>query len=435
MRIRGKPWWLFAAGNLTGAAVAASLFLFGPFAGPPELEPGELVVLSGQDDSTGGQRQHLIDLWNDSHPGNRARIVTVPQDADGQWFEMANRAEDGDTDIFNLDVAWTAYFADPPSGRRLIRPIDEELLTERPGDAFMAKPLQTCRYEGRLWALPFNTDAGLLYYRTDQQLKPPFTWPAIEAAAGRAGFEGAYTGQLARYEGLTVNVLEAVWAAGGRLDVAADGRVSLDLDRWDEAVRRLTPRRDAGPHVVLPESTSFDETGSRVAFQDGRVLFMRNWPVAYRTMLAGDQPQAGGAGGEQTGPGRRPVPFAVTKLPGPSVLGGQNLAISERTKKPRAAQALIEFLTNQRSQEMLFDPGGFAATRAAVYENETIKQKYPYAPLLREAVDTAQLRPMSPNYVAFSKRLNLQVSQVLTGRQPRLPRDLADQLTRALQGR
>ena len=68
------------------------------------------------------------------------------------------------------------------------------------------------------------------------------------------------------------------------------------------------------------------------------------------------------------------MPFAVAKLPGPSVRGGQNLAISERTTKPRAAQALIELLTSQRSQETLFDPGGFAATRATVYENETIKQ-------------------------------------------------------------
>ncbi|BCJ56490.1 ABC transporter substrate-binding protein [Actinoplanes sp. NBRC 14428] len=424
MRVRGKPWWLFAAGNLTGAAVAAALFLVGPLAGPPELEPGELVILSGQDDSTGGQRQQLINLWNDSHPRNRARIVSVPQAADGQWIEMASRAEDGDTDIFNLDVAWTAYFADPPSGRRLIRPIDESLLAEKPGRAFMAKPLETCRYAGKLWGLPFNTDAGLLYYRTDQGLKPPFDWAAIERGAGRAGFEAAYTGQLAGYEGLTVNTLEAVWAAGGRLDVAADGRVTLDLDRWDEAMRRLTPRR-TGPPVVLPRSTTFDETGSRGAFQDGRVLFMRNWPVAYRAMTAGDEP----------GPARPPVKFSVAKLPGPSVLGGQNLAISERTRKPRAAQALIEFLTNDQSQRALFDPGGFAATRAAVYEDETIKQKYPYASLLREAVDTARLRPVSPNYVAFSKRLHQLVSEVLTGRQKQLPRDLADRLTQALRGR
>jgi multiple sugar transport system substrate-binding protein len=426
---RRTPWLTFIAGNLTGALLVAGAFLFGPLAGPPELEKGELVILSGQDDSTGGQRQQLVNFWNDSHPNNRARIVALPQAADGQFAEMVNRAEDGDTDIFNLDVAWTARFARPPSGRRLIRPIDESLLAERPDRAFMAKPLATCRYDDRLWALPFNTDAGLLYYRTDQGLRPPFDWAGIRSATSTVlardkTFQAGYTGQLNDYEGLTVNFLETVWALGGDLTIAGDGTVSLDLAKWNEAARLLAPYRGAQPRLVLSDSVSFDESASRSAFRNGRALFMRNWPVAYRAMTAADQPQGG-----------RAFHFDVTRLPGASVLGGQNLAISDRTRKPRAAQALIEFLTGERSQRILFEKGGFAATRAAVYEDETIKQKYPYLPRLREAIDTARLRPVSPNYVSFSTVLNELVHQVLLDGGQSLPPDLADRLTRALQGR
>jgi multiple sugar transport system substrate-binding protein len=422
--LRLKPWIGFAVGNLTGAALVASLFLFGPLSGPEELERGELVILSGQDDSAGGQRQQLVNIWNDSHPRNRARIVTLPEAADGQYAEMVNRAEDGDTDIFNLDVAWTARFADPPSGRRLIRPIDESLLAERPDRAFMRNPLATCRYDGRLWALPFNTDAGLLYYRTDQALRPPFDWAAIRAAGVRPGFDATWTGQLNSYEGLTVNFLETVWSLGGDLAVSGDGTVSLDLNRWNEAARLLTPPPEGVRGLILRDSLNFEETSSRSAFRDGRTLFMRNWPVAYRAMVTGDPARSGGR-----------FAFDVTRLPGDSVLGGQNLAISERTKRPRAAQALIEFLTGERGQRLLFVNGGFAATRAGVYEDEAIKQKYPYLPRLREAIDTARLRPVSPNYVAFSGVLNELVHEVLTGRLAALPPDLADRLTRALQGR
>ena len=425
--LRPKPWLTFVAGTLTGAAVTAALFLIGPLAGPQELEPGELVIISGQDDSTGGQRQQLINLWNDSHPHNQARIVTVPQASDGQYSEMTGRSQDDGTDIFNLDSNWTAFFADPPSGRRLIRPIDESLLAEKPDQAFMKKPLDTCRYAGKLWALPFNTDAGLLYYRLDQGLKPPFTWASIrEAGRQRPDFEAAWTGQLNNYEGLTVNVLEAVWAQGSDIRVGADGRVSLDLAKVNAAVKLLTPPPAEKPRLILPDALTSFEDGSRSDFQEGRVLFMRNWPVQYRLMLTGDRP----------GPGGKPVSFGVTQLPGGSVLGGQNLAISERTKKPRAAQALIEFLTGDRAQTNLFVEGGFAATRGRVYEDEAIKQKYQaYLPQLREAIDGARARPVSPNYVAFSQRLSEQVYEVLTGRQPALPADLADQLTRALQGR
>jgi multiple sugar transport system substrate-binding protein len=420
------PTWLtFAAGVLTGAALVASLFLYGPLAAPPELEPGELVILSGQDDSSGGQRQQLVNLWNNSHPRNRARIVPLPQSADGQYAEMVQRAEDSGIDVFNLDVAWTARFADPPSGRPLIRPIDEDLLVEPPDRAFMEKPLETCRYDGKLWALPFNTDAGLLYFRADQGLKPPFTWPALQAVKpAERGFKAVYTSQLDDYEGLTVNVLETVWALGGDLTVDESGRVSLNLAKWDEAVRTLTPRRDGAPGLVLPDSLRYSEAGSRDAFQEGQALFMRNWPVAYRTMLAADQPRAAG----------RPQRFGVTRLPGDSVLGGQNLAIAERSRKPRAAQALIEFLTSAESQRALFEKGGFAATRAAVYEDEGIKEKYPYLPELRGAIETARLRPVSPNYDAFSKLLIARVHEVLTGAKGELPRDLAEQLSRALRG-
>ncbi|WP_305788973.1 extracellular solute-binding protein [Symbioplanes lichenis] len=409
--MRGKPWWLFAIGNVTGAALVAALFLWGPFVAEPELEPGELVVLSGADDSSGGQRQALIELWNKSHPRNQARIEPIPRVADEQLIEMMARAQDTETDIFNLDSTWTALFAHPPSGRPLIRPIDAGRLAVPPERSFMKKPLETCVYDGKLWALPFNTDAGLLYYRADQGLKGPFTWADIKP---RPGFEAAYTGQLGDYEGLTVNILEAVWAEGGDLTIDEGGTVTLDLAKWDAAVERLKP----GP-VVLRDSTTFEETGSRTAFADGRVLFMRNWPVAYRAMQSSDSP----------------VPFAVDRLPGPSVLGGQNLAVSERSEQPRAAQALIEFLTSEPSQRTLFDPGGFAATRARVYEDETIKKRFPYAETLRAAVDSARLRPVSPYYVDFSEVLHTEVAKVLTGQAPQLPRNLAAQLSSALRGR
>ncbi|WP_161952701.1 extracellular solute-binding protein [Actinoplanes sp. TFC3] len=424
MRVRGKPWWIFVAGNLTGALLVAGLFVAGPFAPPDALEPGELVILSGKDDSRGG-RQVLIDLWNDSHPGNRARIDELPEAADGQYAQMYNRTEDDTTDIYNLDVTWTAAFADPSSGPARIRAIDESALAADPGDSFMPNPLQTCRYDGKLWALPFNSDAGLLYYRSEKAQAGPFTWAGIARAPDR---EAAYTTQLQQYEGLTVNILEAVWSLGGDLDVDEHtGQVTLDLAIWDEAARRLTPRRDGKRSVVLGDSTTFTEGTSRDAFRDGRVPFMRNWPVAYRIMAGGDA--------SPTETPVEPTWFKVAQLPGASVLGGQNLAISARTKQPRAAQALIEFLTSEHSQRILFEKGGFAATRDAVYNDETVKQNYRYAPTLHAAITTARLRPRSANYVTFSKTLAALVHDVLVGRTQQLPRNLAAQLTQALQGK
>jgi multiple sugar transport system substrate-binding protein len=414
----------FALGGLTGfltaAVIAVAVFVLAPIGGDPDLEPGNLTILSGGDDSEGSQRQQLVDLWNDSHPHNPAKIIPVDQAASGQYSEMMAEARNPGIDVFNLDVTLTAAFADPPGDSSpWIRPIEESWLAEKPAGAFMANPLSTCRYQGKLWALPFNTDAGLLYYRTDLGASPPFTWAKITStAAAHTNFQAAYTAQLGDYEGLTVNTLEQVWAYGADLTIE-NGQVKLNLDAWNAAVRQLLPARNGRPGLVHLDALRSQETQSASTFQNGSVMFMRNWPVAYRTLKSADPK----------------LPFEVTALPGPSVLGGQNLAISARTEKPRAAQALIEFLTSERSQNILFDRGGFAATRADIYADERIKTEHPYAFLLHTAIDNARLRPVSPNYVAFSETLSNQVHKVLAGEQPALPADLADRLTAALRGK
>ncbi|WP_433307060.1 extracellular solute-binding protein [Actinoplanes sp. CA-030573] len=412
--MRLRPTRDFVLGFVSAAVMVSGVFLVASRGGEPELEPGPLTVLSGRDDSAGGQRQQLVDIWNAAHPHNPARIIPINGVAGDQYTEMLAQARNPGIDVFNLDVTLTAAFAAGPDP--LIRPIERSWLAESPEQAFMAGPLSTCRYEGKLWALPFNTDAGLLYYRKGLGAEPPFDWAKIKATAARhPEFRAAYTAQLGPYEGLTVNTLEAVWANGGDLSVGPDGTVRLDLATWNAAVHTLIPPRDGEKGIVHPDALRSQESESTSTFADGSVMFMRNWPVAYGAL-------------EKIG-------FGVTALPGPSVLGGQNLAISALTKKPRAAQALAEFLTSAGSQRVLFDKGGFAATRAGVYADETVKADRPYAPLLLTAIESARPRPISRNYVAFSETLSREVHAVLDGTQPDLPPDLAASLTQALRGR
>ena len=341
---------------------------------------------------------------------------------------MVARAQSGDdqVDIYNLDLTWIAEFTD----NEYIRPMAEAGMDT---SGFLDKPLETCRYAGRLWALPFNSDAGLLYYRNDLVPQTPGTWPLIEDAIDQAfrqpdrssALMAGYTGQLANYEGLTVNALEAIWDAGGQV---VDQNGDVVIDEFSDEVRigldRLLPSL-RNPPVVLAEFLEHHESESREAFQKGKVLFMRNWPVAYRNLEQ--------AAEEEGSPG--PVPeFAVTQLPGPSALGGQNLAIAAGTTKPKAAQALIEFLTDPRSQQVLFERGGFAATRKVVYEDAVIKERYPYAQDLLEATRSARLRPVTPYYSRFSEVFREEVHKALESRRP-LSEDFAERLSEALKGR
>ncbi|MFG1927070.1 extracellular solute-binding protein [Cryptosporangium sp. NPDC048952] len=415
------------AGFLVGVLLVGLVLYAYPSLTGDEWEDGEIVLLSGQDDSAGDQRQALIEEWNQLHPDHRARIEEVNSIADAERSEMLARADgDGsDVDVLNLDVAWLPEFAEAG----LLRKFPDDRVDR---DAFLRQPLTSCEYDGTLWALPFNTDAGLLYQRSDLVKRAPTTWEDMRAeTAGVLGGDppkgtvpdAGFVTQLDDYEGLTVNALEAVWSTGGEI-VDDEGEVRVDSAAASEGLLRLVngvrPDGDAWP-MILRESLVLSEQPSTTAFRNGRALFLRMWPVAYRTLT--DPGESGTTG----------VKFAVSPLPWPSVLGGQNLAIAKRSEHPRAARALIEFLTDSRSQQILFERGGFAATRKVVYTDAEVKRRYPYADELYKAVEGARLRPRSPHYALFSEVLREAVHEgLVTGAWP--PPHLADDLRAALRG-
>ncbi|MFI5910737.1 extracellular solute-binding protein [Dactylosporangium sp. NPDC051541] len=444
LRFLRRHWRLLTAAA-AGAVLAllVNAFVVPWFHDDHAPEDGELVILSGRDDGYGNQRQALVDQWNALHPRSPARIEQLAAVADAQRSEMVARAQGsgrGDADIYNLDVTWTAEFA----SQGYIRAVDDADTT-----GFLAAPLRTCTYDGRLWALPFNTDAGLLYYRDNYVGTAPTSWPQLVAQAqsvltgfGALSSDGTrptagYAGQLADYEGLTVNALEAIWAAGGDV-VDGDGKVVIDSAEAQEGLHRLAEGLNrSAPQVILPESANFDEQAATQAFAEGKVLFMRNWPVAHRTL---DPPPAlAPPPGATPGPAATPadtrpaLEFEVTRLPGPSALGGQNLAVSAHSRHPDAARQLIAFLTSERSQQILFERGGFAATREIVYRDAEVIQRYRYAPTLLEAIRNARTRPVTPHYAQFSETFRAIVRQALAdGGQ--LPADAKARLEAALQG-
>lgn len=396
-----------------------------------QWEPGPLVILSGQDQSPGDPRQSLVDQWNALYPGNPASIVELPLEADGQLSQMTAMAQSGaGADVFNLDVVWTAEFA----AAGYIRPLDESTVDTR---GFMPGPLETCWYDGELWALPFNTDAGLLYYRNDllPRFQDPRTprsvaWREILAETrAKAGAVAGYAGQFADYEGLVVNAMEAIWAVGGEVVDPGDGSVLDEPEKTAAGLATLAEGlRESSPQLILPGSPDehgrmirHNETSSMESFRDGKVLFMRNWPLAYRN-LAGE-----------TGGDRPALTFEVAKLPGPSVLGGQNLAVARGSTKPHAAEALIEFMTSPRSQQILFERGGFAATREIVYLDGEVKRRYPYADVLLDAISTARPRPITPHYTRFAEVFRDVVNKALADGGT-LPADARERLAAALRG-
>lgn len=400
---------------------------------PPGPEPGTIILMSAIDESERDPRYTLIQQWNTAHPDNKVELITVSGETDAQHASMVNDAtEERKADVYVLDIVWMPEFI----ARGYIQRVDESRLGEYSDDQFIANVWQTCadmagKRAGR-WALPFNADAGLMYYRPNIGAPEPKSWddyfgaPAKETLArirstprvseAARSVEAANAAALARQEVLTVTALEAIWAAGGEVVNqsgvpvrSADGNEVVFDGNAQAGIRDLAAAVE-DPDIVLPGSEEADESVTAQAFEAGRVLMMRNWPVQYDVMMEGDQ---------------EVLPFEVAALPHPSVLGGQNLAISSNTDKPRAAQELIEFLTSPSSQLTLFEIGGYAPTRPSAYINSS----RPYAQDLRSAIERARLRPILVHYTEFSVEFRDGVRGAINGGgelPPGLARKLAD---------
>src|SRR5690606_30420613 len=154
----------------------------------------------------------LVRDYEARHPGVRVRTETLPSSSDEQhlYYVINLRAGARDFDVFALDVIWVAEFARAGWLADLTA-----LLSAAEQRAFFDGPMQAARYGGRLYAIPWFMDAGLLYYRKDLLAKhgyaPPRTWEQLARAARAisAREPGVYgfVWQGKQYEGLVCNGL------------------------------------------------------------------------------------------------------------------------------------------------------------------------------------------------------------------------------------
>jgi multiple sugar transport system substrate-binding protein len=279
-------------------------------------------------------------------------------------------------------------------------------------DDFAAPARRTCEVDGTLWALPLNTDVGLIYHRTNfPGVTPPTDWDGhsgIPAVRARGELEAANIAQFSD-EMLMVEAMEAIWAAGGEV-VTKEGGVTHSPDgtrvRFSksdyEGIRKLNAKTRT-PGIALTDPRPEDTTAAEAVdqFAEGRTAFMRNWAVAQEQLT-----------NQQDKLDAKDVTFRATAPPTPSVLGGQNLTISTHTDKPKAAQALIQFLTSAQSQQILAEIGGFAPTRDSVYN----RAQGEHLGNVRRALQDAGLRPMNRNYTEFSRAFRNAIKTVVTER-------------------
>jgi multiple sugar transport system substrate-binding protein len=354
----------------------------------------------------------LLARFEASHPGIRVRSEVLPWNADEQHQFLAINLEGGRPgfDVMMLDVIWVPEFA------RAGWLLD---LTSWVPPAELAPHFRAAvaagERGGRLWALPWFTNVGVLYYRADllarHGLRPPGTWDElvaqvrrIRAAEGDPTLDGVLW-QGKQYEGLVVNALEALWANGTSV-LGADGRVFPDEAR---AVEALSFLRELVTSGISPAWVSAaDEELSRRPFGQGRAIFLRSWPYA---MDLFEEPGSAVRGRV----GIAPLPRHRHGERGAGSTGGAHLGVQRYTAHPEAAAALVRFLASADAQRELAAAAALNPTHDRLYDDPDLVRARPYLPGLRELLRQARPRPVTPAYLVISSTLQPELSAVVVG--------------------
>jgi len=387
-------WWRAAIGIAAVALTACG-------------RPPDSLTISGSVLGAEGEIVRRQVARFEAEHGVRIEVRPTPDAADQrhQLYVQWLNAWSTDPDILQLDVIWTPEFA----AAGWIRPLDEFRVPEDTFADFFDATLRANRWGGRLYAVPWFVDAGMLYWRTDLMNAAPMTFTELKAAALRALEGGNVTAgfvwQGARYEGLVTVFLEHLAGFGGAI-LAENDAVVVDSAA---GVRALTFMRDSiFRDRIVPEAVlTWQEEQTRFAFQNGRSAFMRNWPYAAALL---------GRVGESAVAGR----FAVAPMPREdgrpaAALGGAQLAINARSRQPEQAWALVQYLTAPEQMLERAEVTGQFPARRSLYANPRLAEALPIPPeIAREIVESAVPRPATPVYSQLSGILQIQLHRALT---------------------
>lgn len=350
--------------------------------------------------------------------GNTIKIFESPaltNDALG-LYQQQLAAKSSDINVYKLDIVWPGLLAQHFVDLKGKVPASEI-------NQHFKGILAADTVNGKLVAMPWYTDGGVLYYRTDLLKKygysaAPKTWAELASMAKKIqdgeqktnkAFSG-YVWQGKNYEGLTCDALEWVASFGGGTIVDDAGKITINNPKAAAALNTAASWIGS----ISPKGvTTYSEEESRGIFQSGNAMFMRNWPYAWSLGQSADSKVKGmiGVSALPAGPGGKPA----------ATLGGWNLGVSMYSKNQDAAISLVRYLTGPVEQKIrATEPGSsYNPTIGSLYQDKDVLKAVPFFGSLYSVFVNAVARPSGPTkdkYNQVSQAFSTTVTDVLNGK-------------------
>lgn len=347
--------------------------------------------------------QEGVRAWEEK-TGHRVDVVSTPNSSTERLslYQQILSANSSDIDVMQIDVVWPGLLANHLLDLR-------EVLGEDAAAGHFDTIVTNNTIDDRLVAMPWFTDAGVLYYREDLLEKygheAPTTWQELteiareikeaEREAGNDRMQG-FVFQGRAYEGLTVNALEWVASFGGGTVVDNEGEVTINNERAAQALDLAASWiGDISPEGVL----NYTEEEARGVFQGGNAVFMRNWPYAWSLAQSDDSDVRDKVGVVQ-------LPAGGEEGQSAAGLGGWNLAVSRYSDHPEIAADLVAYLTGEEEQKRRAIQASYNPTIDALYQDQEVLDAVPFFGTLYDTFTNAVARPSAPTGDAYGRVSN-----------------------------
>lgn len=347
--------------------------------------------------------------------GNTVEVIAVPHNQnDYAYLMQMMSSESPDIDLYVIDTVWVGSFANHLYDL-------STALSEEEKSKFFPAILKNNIVDGKLAAIPWYTDAGLLYYRADllekYNMQVPQTWAELEKTArliqdaerkeGHTQMWG-YIFQGRAQECLTCNAYEWLVSYNVGVLIDAEGKPALDKERAVKSLKKIKNFMD----TISPKgSLAYAEEEGRAVFQMGNAVFMRSWPYVWSLANAEGSPIAGKVG-------VAPLPRGGVNGKSVATLGGWQLSVSKYSLHTEAAISLALYLSSEEEQKIRAIEGGFNPTRAALYQDPDVLKSSPIFKDLYTTITGAIARPstaLRTHYQEWSSEFTAIVHRILEG--------------------
>ena len=336
----------------------------------------------------------IIEKWNEQHPDEKVTLKELAGEADAQRETLVQSLQAGsdDYDVMALDVVWTAEFA----ANQWLQPLTGDFETNP--DDLLPATVESATYNDVLYALPQNTNGQLLFRNTELADKAPEKFADLNSACEALDKgKDCLTTQFKQYEGLALNTADFMEGWGGSV-LDKDGNVTVDSQEAKDGLQAMVDAYKE--ETISKDSTAATEEETNMAFTEGKTAFAMNWPYMYSNAV-----DAGVDVEVQAPLGKDGV--------GVSTLGGYNNGININSKNKGTALDFMKFIINEDNQKS-FAEQSFPPVLASIYDDPQLQQEFPYLPALKESLENAAPRPVSPFYSAISKAIQDNAYAALT---------------------